>query len=347
MIAVHFGAGALGRGLIAPLLTSAGYQLTLVDVDVRLMTALQRDGGYSLLEVQEAENAPHRRFVPIHEARTLDASKEIREAVDRADLVTTAVRVENLPRVAPWIRARRGRSGVPMTVIACENAHRASRLLARHVGKSERTVFLDAVVDRICQADWPTSPLVRAEQYAEWSIEASDDVEIPTSAERIEAFDAYFDRKRYLVNTTADALAFLGGRAGHRYLHEAAADVDLLVFCQPAFAELRSLLHTEYAWPVNDLAEYHARALKRLARPELARELGTVARDGGRKLDAEERFAAPALALLETGSATVGMARLIGAIARVLGISCDDLRERWAPHPHAAELAALVEQSDA
>ncbi len=346
MIAVHFGAGALGRGLVVPLLASAGYQLTLVDADVRLVAALRRDGGYPLLEVSEADAAPHRHFVPIHAARSLDASSEVREAVDQADLVTTAVRVENLPSVAPWIRAGSAPRDAPVTVIACENAHRASRLLATHVGPSEGTVFLDAVVDRICQSDWPASTLVRAEQYTEWSVEASDDHVLPTSAGRIEAFDAYFDRKRYLVNTTADALAFLGSRAGHRYLHEAASDGDLLAFCRPALAELRSLLHTEYAWPEADLVAYHERALKRLARPEIARDICTVARDGGRKLDVEERFTAPALALLEAGIAPVGMARMIGAISRSLGMSSNTLRERWAAHPRGDELAAIVDRSD-
>lgn len=347
MIALHFGAGALGRGLIVPFLVSAGYSVTLVDADVQLIAALERDGGYPLLEVRDDDAPPRQRFVPIRGARSLADTDGVRAAVDQADLVTTAVRVENLPSVAAWMRVGLAHRHAPATVIACENAYRASRLLAAHVGPSESTSFLDAVVDRICQNEWPVSTLVRAEQYAEWAVEASDNDEVPSSAARVGAFDAYFDRKRYLVNTTADALAFLGNRAGYRYLHEAASDDDLLTFCQPGFAELRSLLRTTYAWSEADLAAYHARALKRLARPELARALDTVARDGSRKLDAEERFAAPALALLEAGTAPVGMAQLIGAISQNLGISGDDLKERWATHPRGEGLAALVERSNA
>lgn len=345
MIAVHFGAGALGRGLVVPLLSSAGYQVTLVDADAQLITGLKRDGGYPLHEARD-DGGSQRRFVPIRAALSVEASSEVRDVIDQADLVTTAVRVENLPKVAPFIRTGATDGGASLTVVACENAYRASRLLARHAGPSAGVMYLDAVVDRICQSDWPASTLVRAEEYEEWSVEAATADRIPTSAQHIEDFDAYFDRKRYLVNTTADALAFLGHRDGHRYLHEAAADGDLLAFCEPAFAELRSLLHTEHDWPRVDLAAYHARALKRLARPELAREIRTVARDGGRKLDAGERFAAPALALIEAGSAPVGMARVIGAITASLGMPIDDLRTRWGEHPRGEELADLVEGCD-
>jgi len=345
VIAVHFGAGALGRGLVVPLLSSAGYRVTLVDADARLITELKRDGGYALLEARD-DGLSQRRFVPIQAALPVEASSEVRDAIDQADVVTTAVRVENLPKLARWVRTRATDGGATLTVVACENAYRASRLLAQHAGPSAGIVFRDAIVDRICQSDWPASTLVRAEGYEEWSIEATTADKIPSSAERIEDFDAYFDRKRYLVNTTADALAFLGNRDGHQYLHEAAADGDLLAFCKPAFAELRSLLHTEHAWPRSELATYHARALERLARPELAREIRTVARDGVRKLDAGERFAAPALALMKAGSAPVGMARVIAAIAASLGTSIDDLRARWGGHPYGAQLAELVERSD-
>ncbi|KAK7022282.1 hypothetical protein R3P38DRAFT_3539033 [Favolaschia claudopus] len=46
--AIHFGAGNIGRGFIAPLLTDSGYHVTFTDVDKQLIEAINHTGAYNV-----------------------------------------------------------------------------------------------------------------------------------------------------------------------------------------------------------------------------------------------------------------------------------------------------------
>lgn len=46
MIAVHFGAGNIGRGFIGQLLHEAGYSITFLDVDKGVVDALKNQDSY-------------------------------------------------------------------------------------------------------------------------------------------------------------------------------------------------------------------------------------------------------------------------------------------------------------
>jgi len=209
-------------------------------------------------------------------------------------------------------------------------------------GPEARWRFLDATVDRICQSAWPEHLGVRTEPYYEWTVESHDPVGIPSAAETVDDLRPNFDRKRFLVNTTADAFAFLGVEKGLRYLHEAATDSKILERCAPAFAELRHLLELTYGFAPAATQSYHQSAICRLAEPGLARPLETVARSARRKLGPAERFVAPAGALLERATLPTGLASLIAEIVRIADITPAELRDAWSGRPWRDALSELV-----
>ncbi|XBS71517.1 hypothetical protein ABK905_11685 [Acerihabitans sp. KWT182] len=108
---VHFGAGALGRGLIIPSLAAAGYEVIAVDADRDLISRLTAGGGYDLLLTDKNE----RRRVPLA-AAMLPEQPALAVALAGAALITTSVRKENLPQVAMALK-----NIAPKTVICCEN----------------------------------------------------------------------------------------------------------------------------------------------------------------------------------------------------------------------------------
>ena len=135
MLAVHFGAGNIGRGFIGQLLHESGYDIVFVDVRDDVLEALKTQGRYDVILADEAERRiPVDRVTALHSARE---AEEVTESIAEADLVTTAVGPSILPVIAPAIaeglteRARRG--GAPVNVIACENMVGASQTLGRHV----------------------------------------------------------------------------------------------------------------------------------------------------------------------------------------------------------------------
>src|SRR5690606_28588164 len=101
--AVHFGAGNIGRGFVAPFLRQSGYEVVFADVSEELIDALQTQPSYTVREVGEGG-----RELVIDGYRAIN-SREHPDAVvaeiARADIVTTAVGVRILQFVAPLIVA--------------------------------------------------------------------------------------------------------------------------------------------------------------------------------------------------------------------------------------------------
>ena len=281
-----------------------------------------------------------------------------------ADLITTSVQFENLPKVADVLResvARRLHAGETFYVLACENvegssAHLASLMALDGVASAEQiaVTFPDTVVDRNSQALWPASTVTRTEAYWEWTVQAPDNAPFPVSSlNRAADITPAFWRKRYFVNTVADSLAFLGYLRGHRYLHEAFRDPLLLDLLAPMFVELQQVLIFEYGYDAGDLWAYKERAIHRLQTPGIERQIGTVARGAWRKLGLDERFVHPIGTLMDHGVAPMGLARAIAAVIWVAKgldetspLHPDDVlaevRDQWQGAPWSEAFQPLV-----
>src|ERR671917_2701324 len=161
MLAVHFGAGNIGRGFIGQLLHESGYDIVFVDVRDDVVEALKTQGRYDVILADEnEEHIAVDRVTALHSARD---AEEVTERLAEADLVTTAVGPSVLPVIAPAIaqglleRVRLG--GAPVNVIACENMVGASQALKGYVMEhvpedgaravEEIAGFPNAAVDRI------------------------------------------------------------------------------------------------------------------------------------------------------------------------------------------------------
>ena len=161
MLAVHFGAGNIGRGFIGQLLHESGYDIVFVDVRDDVVEALKTEGRYEVILADENErHVPVDRVTALHSARD---AEEVTERLAEADLVTTAVGPSILPVIAPAIaeglleRVRVGEA--PVNVIACENMVGASQALRGYVMEhvpeesaeavDEISGFPNAAVDRI------------------------------------------------------------------------------------------------------------------------------------------------------------------------------------------------------
>jgi mannitol-1-phosphate 5-dehydrogenase len=60
-IAVHFGAGNIGRGFVAQFLHASGYEVLFADVSEELIGAMQRQPSYEVHEVGEGARSTPRR----------------------------------------------------------------------------------------------------------------------------------------------------------------------------------------------------------------------------------------------------------------------------------------------
>ena len=237
--AIHFGAGKIGRGFIGALLSQAGYEVCFAEADPQLVDEINRRRGYTVHVTDEI--CAELRIAGVSAVRA-DSGEAVRRLVD-ADLVTTAVGLGVLPRVAPVIaaglRARKA-AGVaaPLNVVACENGVRATSRLKASVYEAldaptaawaERTVgFADCSVDRIVPPVAFPEPLdVAAEAFHEWNVERSAWVGEPPQLSGMHLTDeleAHIERKLFTLNTGHCATAYLGHLKGYVTIAEALAD---------------------------------------------------------------------------------------------------------------------------
>lgn len=317
--AVHFGAGALGRALVVPRLSAAGWSVFLADPDAALVAALAAGGGYPLTVADAGGSAVH--TVAIAGAGR-PGDSEVQSRLAAARLITTAVRRENLHHVAASLVAVWNSRGMPGTVavVGCENVERVDEVLdAAFAGagisaaQRGRLVLPRTVVDRISAADWPSGLGVTTEPFNE--LAAGGDLAIP-GIDTVGDIDARFARKRYLVNAFADASAILALPRGLRTLADAITDESIQREIGPLLASLALYLELAHGYSPASLATYLATSRARLANTAIPRRIETVARDFWRKLGPTERFAEPLIDLEARGLLDDATVAVVAALVR-------------------------------
>lgn len=309
---VHFGGGALGRGLVVPLLDSSDYEVVLVDVNEKLLEKINQDKGY-MIDVTDEPEDKRKQFISVKDTvSSISETEKLHAYLSEVDIVTTAVRRENLIHVVRSLL--NGLDGSKKTTIICaENIENVSKYFKELLVEvaitqeqkkiAESLVVPDTIVDRICSTHWPEEIQVNTEKFHELAVDKS--VVADSGIELIPAvgnIEGAFARKRLMVNTYADASSFMAIARGKNYLHEAILDEDIQTELKPYFDSFKILLEKKYHYSAEELKKWQEIYKKRLSNSEIKRELSSVARNLWQKMTLEERFIWPLYELLDLGA---------------------------------------------
>jgi len=346
-VAVHFGAGNIGRGFVGLILHRAGYQVVFADVVDELIDALNATPSYRVKEVglESAEEA-------VDGFRAVNSRRDEPAAVAEiaaADIVTTAVGPRVLEFVAPLIAAglrQRAGGAAPLAVMACENAINATDVLAGHIraavpeaewpAVAERAVFANTAVDRIVPAQAPGAGLdVTVETYFEWAIErppfGGNEPSIP-DATWVDDLAPYIERKLFTVNTGHATTAYHGFARGIKKLSDALADDAVRAAVAGVLGETKRLLVAKHEFSDEAQQAYVDKILERFANPYLPDTVDRVGRQPLRKLSRHERLIGPAAELAERG---VRPRHLLATVDAALSFDVPD-------DPESVELQQLL-----
>ena len=315
-VAVHFGAGNIGRGFVGLILHRAGYQVVFVDVVDVLIDALNSTPSFLVKEVgQESAEELVDNYRAINSRS--DEPAAIAE-IASADIVTTAVGPTVLKFVAPVIAAglrERPDGAAPLVVMACENAINATDVLVEHIRSAvpdaewlavaAKAVFANTAVDRIVPAQSSQDGLdVTVETYFEWAIErppfGGNEPSIP-DATWVDDLAPFIERKLFTVNTGHAATAYHGFARGIRKLSDALADEVVRAAVEGVLAETKQLLVAKHEFTAEAQQAYVDKILQRFANPYLPDTVDRVGRQPLRKLSRSERLIGPAAELAERG----------------------------------------------
>ena len=305
-LAVHFGAGNIGRGFIGAVLQDAGYHVVFADVNEGLISALREKGSYNLTELGNKPTT--RTYSDFTALSSLVDSEQLINQIAQADIVTASVGAPILGKIAPTIEAGIRARTMPgqLIVMACENAIDASDMLFDAMLDRElvatRAVFLNTAVDRIVPIQPEGSePDVAVEDFSEWVIDIArldGKLDLP-GATLVSNLGPFIERKLYTVNTAHLATAYLGQLAGHQTIVEALGDSKILNETAAVLSETSKVLIAKHKLDRKRHEAYVAKTLARLANPAVDDEIVRVGRQPLRKLAKNERLIGPALYFAE------------------------------------------------
>lgn len=315
MLAVHFGAGNIGRGFIGNLLYHSGYETCFVDVNTEIVQLLNEKKEYRVVLAE-----PSQEEVVVKNVRAINSAlnpEQVIEAIASADLVTTAIGPNILPLiaglVADGLRKRVEVSDKPLNIIACENMIGGSSLLKEKVFEKltdaeklqfeERFGFPDSAVDRIVPNQVNDDKLmVKVEPFYEWVVEETKIVgEKPAinGITYVQELVPYIERKLFTVNTGHALAAYFGYYYGVETINQAMENGEISELVEGALKESGEFLVTKYGFNSEDHAKYIRKILQRFSNSYIVDEVTRVARSPIRKLGPNDRLVSPARQYLE------------------------------------------------
>jgi mannitol-1-phosphate 5-dehydrogenase len=310
MLAVHFGAGNIGRGFIGSLLSQSGYEVVFVDVNEEVVRLLNEKKEYRVLIADESG-----RVEVIRNVSAVNSQKETDKVIHyltEADLVTTAVGPNILPIIsstlAEGLRKRLSVNQKPLNIIACENMIGGTTFLKEKVfekiSDEEKSLFernygfLDCAVDRIVPNQKNSDPLaVTVEPFFEWVVEQKDVVGDMPNVKGMQLVDdlmPYIERKLFTVNTGHAMAAYLGYNKNLQTIKEAMDNKEIYSDVQQALNESGAVLVKKYGFNENDHKKYIEKIIHRFTNPSISDEIVRVARSPIRKVGANDRLMKPA-----------------------------------------------------
>ncbi|GGI13944.1 mannitol-1-phosphate 5-dehydrogenase [Gottfriedia solisilvae] len=327
MLAVHFGAGNIGRGFIGQLLHNAGYEICFVDVNEEIINELNKKKSYTVMLADRTQEKI--KITNVRGINSLKDPQEVTKIIAKADIVTTAVGPTILPRIAKLIAdgliERETNLEKPLNIIACENMIGGSSYLrdevyaymtfSQKVKTDQSVYFPDAAVDRIVPIQsHEDALLVAVEPFYEWVIEKSKmkgDLPAINGVTYVDDLLPYIERKLFTVNTGHAATAYLGNYYGIQTIKDAIANENIRQIVRQIMKETGALLVKKYHFDPEEHNLYIEKILNRFENEYISDEVTRVARSPIRKLGANDRFIKPARELMEFGIQPKYLAKVI------------------------------------
>ena len=327
--AVHFGAGNIGRGFIALLLTRSNYDVTFVTQSKTKISQLQLRNEYPVNIANQANNQMIVRNVT---AISTQDKYAIASQIATANLITTAVGVANLPNIAPkialGIRLRKLMNNTdPLHIIACENTTNSSSKLKKYVYNylpkemhqytSRFIAFPNTAVDRIVPTVHHKDPLeVTVEPYYEWIIDRSAMLEgLPPieGVQLVDSLEAFIERKLFTVNTGHCSIAYLGYLNGYSTIQEVMTDPKLATIIRNVMEETGDMLVEKHDFNRKEQTQYIHKTLKRFSNPYLTDDIVRIGRSPLRKLSLNDRLVRPTMLSYDLGLNVSSLTNTIAA----------------------------------
>ncbi|MCJ8009675.1 mannitol-1-phosphate 5-dehydrogenase [Lederbergia wuyishanensis] len=325
-LAVHFGAGNIGRGFIGALFSQSDYQVIFVDIADDIIQQLNSKKRYNVkLATDGQENIT---IENVSGLNNMKQEEQVIEAIGRTTYLTTAIGPNILPHIAPLIAKgiteRVKTNSERLYVIACENQISATDFLKDYIVENldeetkkvidGKVLFLNSAVDRIVPMQHNQGSLdVLVEPYYEWVVEAREEIPSVEGMKIVSDLAPYIERKLFTVNTGHAVIAYLGYLKNKATIHEALNDNTILEQVHATLAETGAYLIKRYNLDATEHQQYIEKIIERFKNAHLNDVVTRVGRSPIRKLGPNDRLVRPALEAAKVNLSYVNLAKAIAS----------------------------------
>lgn len=306
MLAVHFGAGNIGRGFIGQLLHDSLYEIVFVEVDEKVVDSINKTNSYKMYIIDEDNKE-----ILINNVSALSPitnEDKIIEKIANADLITTSVCVDNFNKIAgtlaKGLKKRLEENKDPVDILACENAFYASSqlkdILLTKIDEEDLekvAIFSNVAVDRIALCEEENGVKI---PYVQNSFElVIEDGKLSKNHQKIQGADyvadlnMYLERKLYVFNCGHAAAAYIGFNQNLKTIYETLQVPANYQLVKNTMLESSRAMTCKYSFTMAEMEEYIEKILKRISHEALQDEVIRVGRSPIRKLSKTDRLVGP------------------------------------------------------
>lgn len=304
---LQYGAGNIGRSLVAQLFSKAGYEIVFVDVDKNVIDALNHEKRY-LIQVKDEKPED----IWVENVRGVDGrdKEAVAQEIATADIMATAVGANALKYIYEVIAEGVKQRENPLNIIICENLRHMSIIFRENlmqylpndfpinekVGLIETTIgkMVPIMPDEVKSRD---PLLVWAEAYNTLYVAKNGFIGDVPNVDGIVArsnFNAYVDQKLFIHNLGHAVTAYLGFliEPENLYIWSAIANDVVRGVVEAAMWESAHALISEYPTEFDEQNQqaYIDDLINRFGNAHLGDTIFRVGRDITRKLGFDERL---------------------------------------------------------
>lgn len=336
--AVQFGAGNIGRGFIGDILHESGYEITFVDVNKEIIDQLNETHSYDLYLIDH--DYSKKVINHVNALSSIAQEAEVIQAIVDADVITTSVWANNLPKIAPvlakGLKARLEAKKERVNVLACENAMFGTEILKKAMADcpveiteqqlDEIAGFPNTAVDRVViSGEENGRAIVNIADYHELAVEetklVNPDEKPIKSARYTDNLQKFLERKLYVINCGHAWAGFAGYIYGYTSVYDVFMTPERVEEIRKAMRESAKLISCKYDFSEEEMMEYVDFGIKRYQTKGVDYTVTMVTRSPIRKLGATDRMVGPCVQCAERG---LENEYLLKGIAMILLLDRDD-----------------------
>ena len=310
-VALHFGAGNIGRGFIAPVLQENDYEVVFVDVDKDLINKINTLKKYKVNFI-----GSNNQYIDISNIKALNISDtdKIQSLISSCEIISTSVGPQYVKNVIDAIS--NVRIDKQVSFIAFENKYRASTSAKEESEfHNENVKFVDVVIDKIVPLQSKESLDVNVEKYG--SIVFDNNRTTPlnfSSVVRDGDYDYEFKKKLWMLNGLHLCLAYFGISENYQYIHELYENKETHSFINLISSEIMESVQILQKEEHENLEKYKNIINDRFANNKINDQLLRVARNPIIKFSYLERFHEPLDLLIQDDKNISGFKKILDLI---------------------------------